>query len=772
MRVVLAEYHTREDRGRIAAQFPGHRLFGEVCVTRTRWAWASTSGPTSRGNPRGKLPDPGDMTPTTRECGTDDPGGGTGPRLCFVTVCMGRLAHLRRTLPAALAQPGCRVVVVDYSCPDRSGDWVEHAHPEAVVVRVPGRCEFNPAVGRNAGARAADAPWLCFLDADVAVASGFAEAVLPRLAPGGYYRPAPTPTGTFGTVIVGRADFARVGGYDECYRGYGCEDGDLYAGLRAAGVAERAFPGELLEHLPHPDADRTRFFEIKDLWESVAVGRVYQRIKFDLMGRTDGPLAPADRERLYALVRPVVRGWWAAGRAGPVEVEVPAEIPDPAGGPAAARRLTYRFDPVSLAGPGGPGVDVLARPGVNAGASGRPGPPRVMFASYHCYHDPASGAAVCTRDLFAALAARGWRCEAFTGPRLDDPAATPAGVALRDRPGVRARRGVAGPTAFAAITGHDPGGFPVTVFAPDPPAAARPPAPAEAAAFRAALREFVARFRPDVVLTYGGDPASAGVATVAKRAGARVVFWLHNFAYPDPAAFAGCDAVVVPSEFSRAHHRTALGVDCVALPPVIDPARVLADRPDGGKFLTFVNPLPEKGVFAVARLAEVLGRGRPDVPLLVVEGRGRVDWLGRCGVDLTEVGSFRRLANTPDPRAFYRQARVVLVPSVWRESFGRVAAEALLNGIPVVASDRGALPEVVGAGGVCLPLPADLTPESRTPPSAADVRPWAEAVFRLWDDPVAYATASRAARDAATRWHPNAVVPRWEAFLAALAGRT
>ena len=27
--------------------------------------------------------------------------------------------------------------------------------------------------------------------------------------------------------------------------------------------------------------------------------------------------------------------------------------------------------------------------------------PRVMFASYHCYHDPASGAAICTRDLFA-----------------------------------------------------------------------------------------------------------------------------------------------------------------------------------------------------------------------------------------------------------------------------------------------------------------------------------------------------------------------------------
>lgn len=43
-------------------------------------------------------------------------------------------------------------------------------------------------------------------------------------------------------------------------------------------------------------------------------------------------------------------------------------------------------------------------------------------------------------------------------------------------------------------------------------------------------------------------------------------------------------------------------------------------------------------------------------------------------------------------------ARVVLMPSLWEESFGRVAAEAMANGIPVLSSDRGALPETVGAG--------------------------------------------------------------------------
>jgi glycosyltransferase involved in cell wall biosynthesis len=396
--------------------------------------------------------------------------------------------------------------------------------------------------------------------------------------------------------------------------------------------------------------------------------------------------------------------------------------------------------------------------------------PRVMFASYHCYHDPASGAAICTRDLFAALVARGWRCGAFTGPFLDDPAATPIGVTLRDRPGVTSAPGTAGASTFAVHTVPGPGGFPVTVFAPDPPAPAKLPSPEETAGFLAVLAEAMRRFRPEVVLTYGGDLASRGVVQVAKKAGAKVAFWLHNFAYPDAAAFAGCDAVVVPSQFSRDHHRKALGIECVALPPVIDVTRVACERPGGGRFVTFVNPVPEKGVFWFARVAEVLGRTRSDIPLLVVEGRGRADWLGRCRVDLRGVTSLHRMANTPDPRAFYRQTRLAVIPSLWHESFGRVAVEAMFNGIPVLASDRGALPEVVGAGGTCLPIPARITPETRTPPSAEEVTPWVEAVIELWDDRTRHETASAVAKSASAVWHPGAVVPRWEAFLASLLG--
>ncbi len=346
--------------------------------------------------------------------------------------------------------------------------------------------------------------------------------------------------------------------------------------------------------------------------------------------------------------------------------------------------------------------------------------PRLLFASYHCYHDPSSGAAVCTRDLFAALTAR------------DDPA-----------------------------------GFPVAVVTTDPPIASRPPTPGDAAAFRAVLADRVARFRPDVVLTYGGDAASTGAREIARAAGAKVVFWLHNFAYTAAAEFVDCVAVVVPSMYSREQHRT-LGLECVALPPVIDPARVLTDRADGGQFVTLVNPEAGKGLLWFARLAEVLGRARPDIRFLVVEGRGKADALAKAGLDWTGITSVRVMANTPYPRRFYRLSRLLVVPSATPESFGRVAAEAMLNGIPVLASDCGALPETVGDGGLVLPLPATFTAATRTPPTADEVRPWADALVHLWDNPSAYQEASQAATEWAERWHSDAVTGRWEEFLTAI----
>jgi len=59
-----------------------------------------------------------------------------------------------------------------------------------------------------------------------------------------------------------------------------------------------------------------------------------------------------------------------------------------------------------------------------------------------------------------------------------------------------------------------------------------------------------------------------------------------------------------------------------------------------------------------------------------------------------------------DLPAILRNIDVVVVPSLWHETFSIVAREALLSGTPVVASEVGALPEIVEHGRNGLLVPA------------------------------------------------------------------
>jgi glycosyltransferase involved in cell wall biosynthesis len=113
----------------------------------------------------------------------------------------------------------------------------------------------------------------------------------------------------------------------------------------------------------------------------------------------------------------------------------------------------------------------------------------------------------------------------------------------------------------------------------------------------------------------------------------------------------------------------------------------------------------------------------------------------------------------PRPADYFALTRILLVPSICEEAFGRVAAEAMINSIPTIVSNRGALPDVVGGdfgeggGGRVLSVPEGLTPETLTLPSEREVEPWYDAVCALWDDaPLYEAVATRGRRIAEERY--------------------
>jgi glycosyltransferase involved in cell wall biosynthesis len=393
---------------------------------------------------------------------------------------------------------------------------------------------------------------------------------------------------------------------------------------------------------------------------------------------------------------------------------------------------------------------------------------RLLFASIHSYLDPSSGAALATRELLELLAGRGWDCRALACGVLDYQNETPLEdvLAAIERPCQRvgaalSHGGVAEVFDFALD------GVRVTLLPTAYSRAERAPSPREAALFLDLGEQVLSRFRPDILLTYGGHPVCRDLMLRARAEGTAVVFHLHNFGYNDRRAFEDVDALIFPSEYSRRLYARRVGLDGVVISDPIRLDKVIAENREP-KYVTFINPQPDKGASVFARIALELGRRRPDIPLLVVEGRGKADGLAGLPVDLSELTNLHRMANTPDPRDFYRVSRIVLMPSLWRESLGRVPIEAMANGIPVLASDRGALPETLGDAGFVFTIPDRCTPASGVVPTAQEVAPWVAVIERLWDDPEFEAEHRRRAWAEARRWDGETLAQQYEEFFAAL----
>jgi glycosyltransferase involved in cell wall biosynthesis len=117
--------------------------------------------------------------------------------------------------------------------------------------------------------------------------------------------------------------------------------------------------------------------------------------------------------------------------------------------------------------------------------------------------------------------------------------------------------------------------------------------------------------------------------------------------------------------------------------------------------------IPEKGVDLLLRACAALpGRGwrltilgdGPERPRLTA----LADAAGIAG-QVTFLGH-RPSTQTPD---IYRTFDVLVLPSVsrpnWVEQFGRVLTEAMACGVPVVGSDSGEIPHVIGDAGLIFP---------------------------------------------------------------------
>ena len=295
----------------------------------------------------------------------------------------------------------------------------------------------------------------------------------------------------------------------------------------------------------------------------------------------------------------------------------------------------------------------------------------------------------------------------------------------------------------------------------------------------ALLKQQIGEFQPDWVLVSSEDIGQSLLRAAQETAPGRVVYLAHTPQfYPfGPASWnpdrEGAELVTDSAAIIAIGRNTAdyIGAHLGRRAEVIHPP-IYGNGPfpqlGSGDLVTMINPCAVKGASIFLALADRFQR-RHFAALpgwgTTVEDRRALE--GRSNVTL--------LRNHKQIDDVLRDTRVLLVPSLWFEGFGLIVVEAMLRGIPAVASDAGGLAEAKLGTRFVIPvrpverydavfddqgLPRAVLPEQ-------DLVPWADALEALADGGL-YERESGAERDAASKFVSALRPNRLEEFLLAL----
>jgi glycosyltransferase involved in cell wall biosynthesis len=164
--------------------------------------------------------------------------------------------------------------------------------------------------------------------------------------------------------------------------------------------------------------------------------------------------------------------------------------------------------------------------------------------------------------------------------------------------------------------------------------------------------------------------------------------------------------VVVPSRYSRSRLCDAYGPAperVVVVPEGIDLAAWPAPEPHPASapptILSVARQYPRKNTPALLAALPQVRRAVPEATLIVVGTGPELPALRARAARLGLDGCVTFLGAVPDARvrAEYAKARVFCLPSL-QEGFGIAFLEAMASGLPVVAGNAAAVPEVVPDG--------------------------------------------------------------------------
>lgn len=293
------------------------------------------------------------------------------------------------------------------------------------------------------------------------------------------------------------------------------------------------------------------------------------------------------------------------------------------------------------------------------------------------------------------------------------------------------------------------------------------------------LADEIRAFAPDWVLVSSEDVAHVLLRAAAQAAPGRMVYLAHTPQFLPfgreswnrdelaAAAVRRAAGVVVIGQHMAGYVRTHLGVEAAVIhPPIYGRPPYRQFGRFGSGTVLMVNPCAVKGISVFLALADRF----PAIEFAALRGWGTTTQDREA---LTRRPNVRLLGTVPDIESALREARFLLMPSLWYEGFGLIAMEAMLRGLPVIASDSGGLEEAKRGTGYVVPVRPvvryerafDDTGMPRAVVPEQDTREWAAAMQRLLSDEAEYWAEAQRSREAALAFVSGLDAADFERFL-------
>ena len=212
------------------------------------------------------------------------------------------------------------------------------------------------------------------------------------------------------------------------------------------------------------------------------------------------------------------------------------------------------------------------------------------------------------------------------------------------------------------------------------------------------------------------------IEQIAKKSNFPITLFLHN----DPQTMKGsksvkdrqnilekCEAVFCVSEFIKNKFLEGISIKTEKVYVLYNGVdRKIKKFPKKKKEILFVGRLvSEKGADLYVQTLRSIASTFPDWNFGLIgsfrlgEHKNTNSYAHRVIKNFKEIGSqaiFYGFKNHEFVDEKMKTASIIIIPSIWEEPFGLVAAEAMSNGISIIASKVGGMPEIIGDNGILI----------------------------------------------------------------------